>query len=191
MLSFFLVLALGADPSSLERDLRAQPANAAHQLELAQSYEKEGKRVPAFVAYLRFLSLEPDGKQAQSVAGHVREMVNAAAAGAPGSGDERESMLEMAAASAKLPEHRKLSEFEKLQRQIALALNMFNDAPAGDDFTSQVNLPFFAEIGRRELTDAFVAVVLSSLKLKGADVWMSHHPADVEKAWDYVKKQHQ
>lgn len=189
MLAFLLILAIGVDSAALERALRAQPANAARQLELAQTYENEGKRVPAFVAYLRFLSIEPEGKEALLAAGHVREIMNSAAAEGEAAGDEREMALRMAAASARLPENRKRSEFEKLQRQVALALAMFGDAAPVNDFTSDVNLPFFAEIGRKELTDAFVAVALTSLRLKGADVWMSHHPADVEKAREIVRHQ--
>ena len=188
MLAFLLIFAIGVDPASLEHDLRAQPANAAQQLELAQRYEKEGKRVPAMLAYLRFLSVEPEGKDALIAAGHVREIVNAAAIDTYAA-DEREMALRMAAASVKLPENRKASEFEKLQRQVALALAMFNDAAPVKDFTDEVNLPFFTGIGKQGLTDAFVAVALTSLKLKGADVWTSHHPADVEKAWQIVRNQ--
>ena len=193
ILALLLTLALDQAPqetgAALERDLRTRPATATGQLSLAQLYDHEELRVPAFLAYLRFLSLEQDGKRAAGAAARVREILNAAAV-APQSGtDEREMMLAIAASSVKLPENRKANEFERFQNQVTVALAMLAEAPQGSDFTAEVNLPFFVELSKRELTDAFVAIAFSSLKLKGGDVWMSHHPADISKAQEYMRSQ--
>jgi len=189
----------------LERDLRSRPSHASGQWGLAQVFDRQGFRVPALLAYLRFLSLEPEGKRAVVAAGRVREMLseNVKQSGkninitidpnspkAEGDYSAAEMMLAIASASSALPENKKKSDFEKVQTQVTLALAMLSEAPpAADNFTAEVNLPFFAELGKQELTDAFASIALQSLKLKGADVWASHHPAEVAKAAELLKSQ--
>src|SRR5436305_13203643 len=70
-----------------------------------------------------------------------------------------EMMVALASGSRNLEKSAKLSDFEQVQAQIALVINMFGEREPVNDYTGAVQGPFFAAMKKEKLVDAFGAVV--------------------------------
>lgn len=184
----------------LKTDTRANPWHASGHLVLAKIFETQSYRVPAVFSYLHFLALEPSPR-ANDAATHLRQLLDLGVKtgkketnitidpDAPkNEGDYTPVAMALAIASAgrTLPEYAKLSEFERVRRQVASAVEMFVDLSADhDDYTSAVHRPFFAAMQKEKLGDTFAAIAVTPLKLKGTDEWVTKHGADIARysAW--------
>lgn len=184
---------------ALKNDTRANPWHTSGHLVLATIFEAQNFRVPAVFSYLHFLALE-SSPRAGNAAAHLRQLldlgvetkgketkitVDPDAPKAEGDYMPLAMALAITSAGRTLPEKEKLSDFERVRRQVASVVEMFLDL-SGDhrDYTAEVHRPFFAAMKKEKLIDAFAAIAIAPLKLNGAAA-----PADLQRYQTWIAPQ--
>jgi tetratricopeptide (TPR) repeat protein len=181
----------------LKKEVTLKPRHGSGRYLLAKVFEAESFRSAAILEYLRFLALEPSSPRGKDAAERALALLNLGVEKKgrkdisitvdPDSrieeGDFKgwEMMLGIVSGGRFLTEKRRQSDFEKTQEQIASALAMLVETAAdlSPSYSATQNVPFFAELHKRELLDAFAATALSSLNLKGADKWQKQNAQKV------------
>ena len=131
----------------LERAIALDPNYPSPQFAIAEVYRTDGYRVPAILAYGRFLSMEPAGARAKLAAQHLQSLLNLGVEAKSGGnvnitidpdskkdlGDFTgiEMMAALAAGASHLPEKEKLTEFDREADTLASFLAMFSES-SGD-----------------------------------------------------------
>lgn len=187
----------------LKSDTRANPWHASGHLVLAKVFEAQRFRVPAIFSYLRFLAIEASPRSADAAA-HLRTLLDLGVQtkgkntnitidpnGRKEEGDysAMEMMVALASGSRNLEKNAKLSEFEQVQAQIALVINMFAENKPANDYTGAVQWPFFAAMKKEKLVDAFAAVVAFDLGVAGAQDWLRAHKDDMARYARWIDPQ--
>lgn len=182
----------------LKQELALQPRHPSGHYLLGQVFEAQNFRVPAALAYLRFLSLEPAGERAKDAATRalallgagveVKDAQNVTINVDPKPRKEEgdygtvELMLSIAGAAQLLPEEAAKSEFERKRAQVASSLSMIAEVPnKGRDHTAKQVIPFFRQMYDRKLLDAYAGIALLSLKLPGTEEWRKASQAEIDR----------
>ena len=189
----------------LEGAVRDRPFHPSSHLYLAVAFQQGGFRVPAILAFLRFLSLAPDDPRAQSAAAQVLRMMGEGVEQAGekeiritvpsgGSGEEGdfgpvELVLPMAAAVVETEKWRDRSEGEKLVYRFDLMLGSLEEtAPEGaTDFARVTYLPFTRELRARKMLEPFVYELFAPLGLPGMSDWLEAHPEPVKALHEFLQ----
>ena len=180
----------------LKKELTLRPDHPGGYYALALVFEAQNFRMPATLAYLRFLSLESEGERAKDAARRALALLGA---GVEQKDDQNvtitidakprkeegdfamvEMMMGIAGAALFLPEKKDLSEFEKRRAHVAGALAMIAEAHEGRDFTSKQIVPYFRTLYDRKLLDVYAGVALRSLDLPGEAAWTEANRAAIE-----------
>jgi hypothetical protein len=181
LLVLALLLFAADDREALKKELARDPANADGHYRLAQTFDREGFRVPALLEYLRLLAIENDTPRATEAARRVVALLNHnvakskngeitftlddKASKAEGDFQPYDLFLGLAAAAQ---ESEGGSEFERTRAQLASVLGLIVESPPkSDNYTTRVNVPFFAKL---EL-ETFAGKVLLPLDLEGEEEW--------------------
>jgi tetratricopeptide (TPR) repeat protein len=183
----------------LERTVTLKPGYGSANLALAHNYEDAGLRIPALLAYLRYLSLDATSERARASAEAVRELLNQNVK-AEGAGkvtitvpkmDEGEpsalSMMDftlsLAAAANHVDENKGKPEIELIAGQLDTVFAVAGESKGRemkDCFACQHYLPFFLDLKKQGLLEPLTYVALSSLKLPGTAEWIKANGAKVE-----------
>lgn len=181
----------------LERAIELDGGYASPQFAIAEVYRTGGYRIPAILAYGRFVSLTAEGDRAVMAARNLLDLVNQGvkAEGAgnvnitidPTSkrdlGDFRtlEMMLALASGSRHLPENAAKSEFEREAESFAVFLTMLSESE-GDfrrGFVAKTYVPFYAAMVKAGHGGTFAHFALAPLKLDGTEAWVIGHNPEV------------
>lgn len=176
-----------------ERAIKLDPNYASAHYAIAGIYRDDGYRVPAILAYGRFLSLTLDRARADDAAknlqalltlgvkaegqGNVNITIDPASKKDLGDFSALEVMAAIASGSSHLPENGPKSEFEREAETFGLFLTMLAEA-AGDmkrGFVASTYLPFYAAMVKAEKGDTFAHLALAPLKLTGTEEWLTSH----------------
>lgn len=189
----------------LQNDVRKNPWHTSAHLLLAKIFELQNFRVPAALSYMRFLALEPSTPRSAEAATRLQGLMSLGVTktkkGAnitidPDSRKEEgdysamELMLAMVSASDGLEKNRGKSELEKAQGALVTAIKIYLESEdATPNFTSTVQRPFFNALVQEKLLETYAALALSTLKLKGSDVWLQKNTKDVDRYLAWLRPQ--
>ncbi len=192
----------------LKISLAGRPGHASSHLLLAQVYEAGGYRVPALLAALRFLSLEPASERSEVGARLAREALDRGVTrdpetkavkvtidtGAPkDEGDFSALAMQLAIVSGGrfAGDGAKRSEIEQLAGQVGALLSLLDRAPASArslSFAEATYIPFLVSIRRANLAVPFAYLAFSSLGLPGTVEWTDHHPQEAKRLLEFLQK---
>jgi len=171
--------------AALKSSVTLRPSHAGSHIALAQSFFKEGNKIPALFAYCRFLILEPSGDRADSarksvlliVAGNVKtDPDNPNTINIPSNPDETKSegdfgginfflSMNSALQLSMVKDNRSI-----LNRNTDIFEGMFS--MAGEDtskenrtgFVGQYYIPYFSELNKRNFTRVFLDYAIFGIK---------------------------
>jgi len=192
----------------LKISLAGRPGHASSHLLLAQVYEAGGYQVPALLAALRFLSLEPSSERSEVGARLAREAFDRGVTRDPETkavkvtldadapkdeGDFSTLAMQLAIVSGGrfAGDGAKRSEIEQLAGQLGALLSYLDRAPVSPktpSFAEATYIPFLASIQRANLAAPFAYLAFSSLELPGTTEWADHHPQEMEKLVGFLQK---
>jgi tetratricopeptide (TPR) repeat protein len=180
-----------------ERAIELDPSYASPQFAMANLYRDDGYRVPAILAYGRFLSLEREGQRAMAAAKSLHELINFGVK-SEGQGNVNitidpkpkkdlgdfsglEMMAALAAGASHLPENQQLNEFDREADTLSMFMTMLAEAAADyrRGFVAKTYVPFYSALVKAGQSVAFAHIALSPLRLDGTDEWLTVHTADV------------
>ncbi len=185
----------------LKKELTLNGNHASGHYALAKIFETENFRSAAILSYLRFLSLEPSSPRSKDAATSVLALLslgvehedekNTTITVDPDAPKEEgdfgpwEMGLALSAAVRTLPENRHKSDFDLSREQLVSSLKMLVElrGETGPGYSRRRNVPFFVALEEKGLLDAYAAVALSSLGLKGGDRWLKKNDEAVQ---DYI-----
>jgi tetratricopeptide (TPR) repeat protein len=183
----------------LERTVTLKPGYGSANLALARNYEEAGQRIPALLAYLRYLSLDSTSERARAAAeavhallnqnvkaegsGNVTIMVPKMDKGAQSGLSVMDLTLSLAAAANHLEENKGKPEIQLIAGQIDTVFAIVGEAKGQEVkecFACRHYLPFFLDLRKQELVDPFTYVALGSLDLPGTAEWIKANGDKVE-----------
>jgi tetratricopeptide (TPR) repeat protein len=210
-LTFNLAVTLGQNGSFdeartlLERDTRHHPSHAAAYFLLGQIFETQNFRVPAILAYLRYLAYDPSSDRATHAAEQLHALVmqgvekngknmNITIDPHPRieEGDYRgmSMMLGLLAGGRDLPEEENRSEFVKEQTLLATIVHSWLESTeTTTSYTEAVQRPFFAAMKDAKALDGFLAFALSSRHLPGMEQWQAGNQPALRTFVEWMKPQ--
>jgi tetratricopeptide (TPR) repeat protein len=186
---------------AVQRAIRCDPIRPSGHATLGAIYQDMGYRVPAILAYSRFLALEPDSERSAQVMAKLEGLLTAGVGqgdkpgeitvriseppkGRNGEGDftGAEMMMSIVLASsliAKPGEAQKPPEsaYQKLvSLYTSLGESLENSKPKGG-FAATFYAPYFAALTKAGHTEAFVAHAWKTGKVEGASAWAEANQA--------------
>jgi tetratricopeptide (TPR) repeat protein len=198
----------------LKLELALRPGHPSGHYALARVFEAQSFRAPAVLEYLRYLAVEPSASRSKGAATNLLALLNQGVADKGAGKDGKKNITLMIDPDSRKEEgdfsgwetgmalvsgtrfidddkeKKKLSEFERAQSQLTTTLVMLlemKDAPK--TYSGSRNVPFFATLSNRKLLDAFAAVALSSLNLKGTEDWMKQNTKSVDEFKAFMASQ--
>ena len=151
------------------------PNHASSHIALAEQYVAQGHRMPALLAFARFLILEPDsgrsgvalqslhpilgGQASQDGDNKITIFMNPDANTDEGDFTSAELILSMTGAAGLLPESKDQTPLEKTLDRFGLLFTFFNASAAEQEqrgFAWDHYVPYFGELEERGFTEPFV-----------------------------------
>ncbi len=181
----------------LERAIELDPTYPSPQFLIAEVYRLDGYRVPAILAYGRYLAMQPTGSRATIAAQNLQELLNLGVEEKSKGNinltvdpDSKKDLgdfgpLEMGAALAAgakfLEGKEKLTEFDLEAEVLAIFLAIFSESSdkLKRGFIANTYAPFYNAIVKANEASTFAHVALAPLNLAGTDEWMAAHKSEV------------
>jgi tetratricopeptide (TPR) repeat protein len=184
---------------SMHQSLYLAPNHASSHYVLANLYHQLGYRIPALLAFSRFLLIEPESQRSKEaistldrlIAGGVTKgnepnKINITLTLTPDSkkdegdfGAVEMSMSLSVAAGQMEDEKKKSSQFKLLASTYALMGEVMSRIKA-KGFAAKYYAPLFAEIDRRGYSEAFVNYAFRTAKLNGSTEWRSENSTKIQ-----------
>lgn len=181
----------------LERSVSLKPEYGSANFALATTYEGSGLRVPALLAYLRYLSLDSQSGRARAAAEAVQALltqgVKVEGSGnmtitvpTTGEGSDLSVMdltLSLLAGAARLDKNKGKTEIQLAAGMLDGVFAVADEAKfknEKDCFACRQYLPFFLDLKKQNLVEPFTYVALQSLDLPGTADWLKANSAKVE-----------
>lgn len=175
---------------SLQQAVLVAPPHASSHMLLGAAYQQTGYRIPAILAYSRFLILEPDSPRSSQVlavldrliAGGVTQgsdpnKINITLALTPDAKKDEgdfggaEVAMSMSVAAGRMGESKKKSTpFQLLAATYGMMGNLIADVK-GKGFAAKYYCPFFAAISKNEFAEAYVYDTFHAARIAGAEEW--------------------
>lgn len=180
-----------------ERAIELNPKYPSPQFWIAEIYVRDGYRIPAMLAYGRFLAMEPAGARASAAAKNLQALLNLGVED-KGNGNVNltidssskkdlgdfgplEMMAALAAGAKHLDEKKALTELDREADVLAGFVAMFSET-SGDlkrGFIANTYAPYYNAIVKADQASTFAHVALAPLNLAGTDEWMAAHKSEV------------
>jgi hypothetical protein len=191
--------------AAFERAVSLRPDHSSGHFYLAKTYEKEAFKVPAFLAYVRFLTLEPTGPRSRAAVeslgklfnlgyakeaktGNVTLTLNTVDKKEEGDFEASELGMLMSQAAGGLDENgKKLGEpaatIKKLSDAIAITVETTKESSQG--FAASYYLPYFHALHKSNRSEAACYFVLQSSDVPGVKEWLEKNKTSVDNflAW--------
>jgi tetratricopeptide (TPR) repeat protein len=186
-----------------ERAIALDRSYASPEYAIAEVYRNDGYRVPAILAYGRFLSLETGTDRATTSARYLQALLNLGVK-AEGQGNVNitidpntkkdlgdfrglEMMAAIASGASHLPEKATMTEFDREAETLASFWAMFSES-SGDlkrGFVKDTYAQFYGALVKDGQSAALAHIALASLKWPGTDDWLANHQTEVSalKQW--------
>jgi tetratricopeptide (TPR) repeat protein len=178
---------------ALKRELSMRPDHASGHLLLAKSFRADGYRVPAVLAYVRFLGLEGDTARAREAstallslldlgvkrkdARNVELTIDSDSKKDEGDFSATEMAMAIASAAQFTEPDVALPEVQRRAKQIENVVTMIGEisenGPAPESFVAVRYLPYVAELKRKAFEEPFAYMVLASAGMSGAAKWLT------------------
>lgn len=164
------------------------PSHPGSLLGLSQAYEATGYRIPALLALLRFLSVEPDTVQSRGALATLERLLSPGAGRRAAKTDEGDfGPIETALAPTEAAHRIDVESKRKPEPELTvghldaqLRLIASVGAPRGEaGFARDTLLPFFRDLGSSGQTTAFAFLVYQGSTLPGVDGWLKAHAQEV------------
>jgi tetratricopeptide (TPR) repeat protein len=188
----------GKAKETMERELALRPEDADAHLVLAGLYEKDGARLPAVLAYLRYLTLAPGSPSTSEVYDSLGRLM--------GSGIEKDRhdpdsftlsnknaseaemlMTLIAAASQYSPDAKQLPEADRFVKQLLAFTGFLAQSPPEekDEYAQKTLFPYFSEMSKKRLVEPFGYTVAAAAGKAGGKEWLEKNPDRVAelKSW--------
>lgn len=159
-------------------------------------YQELGYRIPAILAYSRFLALEPDTRRSVQVLQTLQGLI----AGGVSSGDKpghinitlqltpdslkdegdfdsTEVAMSLSVAASTLEEGEKLSPYKRLVAIYGAVTSTLDDAAKRKGFAAKYYAPYFAAMQKAEHVEAFVAHAWQAARMPDAAEWLQENEA--------------
>lgn len=170
----------------LETALRLNPNHPASHFTLGRAYELSGYRVPAILAYSRFLALEPSSPRSAAAVKSLQPLLvhdvstgkktasinitlNPNAPNDEGDFTSAELAIAIGVAAATTEKEKDKSPFDHLANTYQVLAEILGRTKGG--FAAEFYGPFFKRLEDRKLTEAFVAYAWRSANLQGSEDW--------------------
>ncbi len=169
--------------ASFERAVWKDPAGPAAHLMLGRIYNVQGRRVPAMMAFGRYLMLEPTSAEAPRVRlllGNLLRGLTLPADRRHG-GDARLAAAERAVDEGAADVRRAEGSIEAYVTSIREMLTSLPAAPSeggGEEFVMSNYLPFYLEIRKTGRTETFVRLLFRNDP--AADTWIARNHLEVD-----------
>lgn len=193
---------------ALERAIEVNGNYASAHYALAELYRAQGYRVPAVLAYGRFLSLSPTGERATQAATQLRALLTVGVkredathitltVPSPSKSKTEvgdfgglEMMMAIAGGAEHLSEKASASEFERQSDTYSTFLAMLTEAPdqISAGFIKKVYLPFYMRMSAENQKAAFVGLAVAPLKAAGSTEWLAAHETEIAQFLAWAKK---
>lgn len=173
--------------------IRRDPAHASSHLMLATTYRDLGYRIPAILAYTRFLILEAKSSRTRQAIAALEPLLTQGVSTGAGpnqinitigtpskatkddgdfSAAEMGLAIGVAANVMKLPKAKPQTPFELIvDLYVQLGESLGNSKPKGG-FAATYYAPYFAELVRSSHAEALVGYVWQTAKVDGSDGWL-------------------
>jgi tetratricopeptide (TPR) repeat protein len=191
--------------AEFQKAVKINPKHASSHHAIATLLKYQHKKIPSIMAYSRFLVLEPTGQRAsenlesmkEQVVGNVHKTgkntitINMDPAsvsdttedGNPNDNNFSTVELLMSLSSA-LDSDKKNSDKSEVERFIEKAEMMFatldNSKNEHNGFYWNYYAPYFSEMHKKKLVEAFAYIVFASSEDKDISKWIKKHPKDIE-----------
>ncbi len=189
--------------SALERAVKVQPEHLSGNYALGVLYARTGRRIPALLANLRYLSLDSESERAGQVARSVKDLVlkgvtpegsggnvtiNLSETAGKGPFGSSDLMLSIVAAGRYLPEFKDQGDLQWLAGVLDSLLGSMSELKPGQGgkcFPCGQYGGFFDALKEKSLVQPFTYLALQSLDPKGSADWRAANAAKVAelKAW--------
>ena len=195
--------------ASLKNAARLYPRHPSSHIALGQLYLADGYRIPALLAYSRFLVLEPRSpRSAEALAaigniigGNVRKdgedqltiLVNFDPDSEEGDFTGAELALSIGTAAGQLPEEQEKSKTEAVLTNFVLlfeALGNDDELKQSPGFAAAYYAPYFAAIHTEGYTQAMVYHILQATTLLGVGEWLEQNRPGVEEFLGWSREFH-
>lgn len=209
LLHFNLAVALFRSEKHLEarkamqKSVSLDPNHPSSHYLLASLYHQLGYRVPAILAFSRFCLLEPGSERAKGALSSLDQLlggdvtkgdkpneIKINVAFTPdsmkdeGDFDAIAMAISMSSAAAHMKAKEESSQFKLLTRTYAVMADVMTRTN-GKGFAVKYYVPFFAELDKRELVEAFVYQTFQAAQLAGSAEWGKENGAKLREfdAW--------
>ena len=179
---------------AMQQSLHLAPNHASSHYVLATLYYQLGYRVPAILALSRFLSIEPESQRTNEaipildrlIAGGVTKgkdpnKINITLNLTPdskkdeGDFDAVETAMSMSVAAGQIEDEKKKSSQFKLLASTYAVMGEVMSRTKTKGFAAKYYAPFYAEMDKRQFTEAFVNQALQRAKLDGSAEWKNEN----------------
>jgi len=191
---------------SMQQSVRCRPGHANSLNALALLQQQEGNRVPALLAMLRLLQVEPTGQRAEAVLARFDKLLgqgvektgekavtinispetlkNTGKKGHPDNFSAADMLLSMSGAMDYSEENKDKAPTEQLIRKLDALISVLDELhPAQQEgFTWQYFVPYFVELKKQGYLPALAYSVQESRAARTPEVhtWLANHTATVE-----------
>jgi tetratricopeptide (TPR) repeat protein len=182
----------------LQKAIELDPVFASAHFTLAEIYKLDGYRVPAILAYGRFLALESSSARARAAsqsmhalltlgveqkdAHNIQISIDPKTKKDLGDFSGLEMMAALAASGKFVTETPVASEFDGEAATLASFLNMFTESSAGlkRGFIRDTYVPFYAALSKNKFIETLAHIAFSSLDFAGTKEWLASHQEEVK-----------
>ena len=191
-----------------EESIRCDSSQASSHLFLAVLYRDMGYRMPAVMAYSRFLLLEPGSQRAMQALASLERLIawGARVTKEPGNQNEIDiavngpnqklvdegnfATIEIAMSMLVAMDNKKgateaASEFERLVHVYKMIGGAFTSSKPKGGFAATYYAPYFVALAKGDRVEAFVAEAWKPGRLVGASDWVAANPSKIAafRAW--------
>jgi hypothetical protein len=188
---------------SLKDAVRVTPNHPGSHLGLSQLYRQEDYRIPALLAGLRFLIIEPTSQRSAPVLQSMKQLLMSGVqtgkepnkiqifVDPEGETDEGDfntlsTAMGLVAAGRHLEENKNKSEEEIFTNQLSTLFAIMSEgSKKSKGFAWDYYRPYFIEMSNRKLAESFGYYIQQSTKSEQVSRWLAEHRSQVESllAW--------
>jgi tetratricopeptide (TPR) repeat protein len=197
---------------SLQMSVRLNPQHASSHNAIARIAAANGQRIPALLAFCRFLALEPEGKRAKENLNLLQSIISQNVERKSDSsttiylsektlddagrkrkrGEDKfgtiDMILTMTTALDYDGKYKNELPAERLARKLTSVFGSLGGTSKGSGgFFRSYYAPYFAEMDREHLVDVFAHIALTSTGDETVLQWLRVHKTETDKFWDWSK----
>ncbi|MBN2433625.1 MAG: tetratricopeptide repeat protein [Acidobacteria bacterium] len=183
----------------LKKAMLSRPTHPSSHLALATLYAEDGYRIPALLAYCRFLLLEPDSPRSGQAAMAVQQLISAGVSKQNSgeisifvSTDEPKydgdfialsTTLSLASALRYASDKEPKQPIEYIVGELETMFSIMGSISEKENkegFAWQYYAPFFIELEKKNFVEPFVYHIFRLADDPGIQAWLEEHPSEID-----------